>query len=225
MQNEELPCSQTDGAHAARRPAGNSPAAPDMPFYGSPQDRAFEHLSASLASDHERVRRGFHAFARLDVLSDPGSAAIVVKTVCADIARQIQLERELLFPAARTAPQASLLLEEALARLDAMAASLDQLDRLSWTDDDFATRFNRLGELVERHVHAERDDLLPLLERHPLDWTKLLAQWLQRRAELIRRDTPGRPPEAIEHVDVEGAQALPQVRSTVGSSSPHSRKV
>ena len=179
-----------------------------MRFYGSPQDRAFEQLSASLASDRERLRRGFRAFAQLDVLSDPGSAAIAVETLCADTARQIQLERELLCPAARAAPQASLLVEEAQVRLDGMTATLDRLDRLSGNDADFVTPVNRLGKLVERHVHAEQHDLLPVLERHPLDWTQLLAQWLQRRAELIGRDTPGQAPEAIQRVDDGGSAQL-----------------
>ena len=179
-----------------------------MRFYGSPQDRAFEQLSASLASDRERLGRGFRAFARLDVLSDPGSAAITAKTVCAEMARQIQLERELLCPAARTAPQASLLVDEALARLDGMAATLVRLDRLGSNDADFVTLFNRLGKLVERHVNAEQHELLPLLERQPLDWRQLLAQWLQRRAELMRRDAPGPAPEAIERVHASGSVEL-----------------
>lgn len=127
---------------------------------------------------------------RYNALRSGGARAIAARTglarrLCAELAVQLQIEEELLYPELRESLPDPAPVDQAEVENACMRALVERLIEMSPTDPSFDARVVVLGELLERHLARAARELYPLAMRVPLDPRTLGLALVQRRDELL----------------------------------------
>lgn len=154
-----------------------------------------------LKADHQRVKKAYKEFQKLDVEQDGERCEEIVRQVCAELSVHAALEEELLYPAAHGQIADEDLVDEAEVEHESVHTLVDQLKAMSVGDEKFAARFTVLCEYVNHHVKEEENEMFPQLEKAKLDWTSIATAMDSRRQELMAQE--GLLEEAEVDADVE----------------------
>ncbi len=155
-----------------------------MPSSTRANSQARRRVIDQLMEDHQRVKKAYRAFQKLDAAKDPDACSEIVHQVLQDLQVHTRLEEELLYPMAREALDAALV-DEAEVEHESAHALIEQLQGMNVQDDKYAARFTVLCEYVLHHVKEEEKEMFPQLEKaRGLHWESVAEAMDSRRAAL-----------------------------------------
>jgi hypothetical protein len=138
-----------------------------------------------LKADHQKVKKAFKDFEKLDPEKEAEPAEALVAQTLMDIEVHATLEEEIFYPRAREAITEEDLIEEAEVEHMTVKVLIEQLKGMSAEDAKFAASFKVLGEYIDHHVKEEENEMFKRLTGTEVDWDKTLAEMEDRRAELL----------------------------------------
>lgn len=146
--------------------------------------QARQRVIEQFKEDHQRVKKAYQAFRKLDPEEDAERCEEIVQQVLQELEVHTTLEEELLYPAAREKLEAALI-DEAEIEHESAHTLIEQLQGMDSSEDKFAARFTVLCEYVMHHVKEEEKEMFPQLESaRGMDWESLEKALDERRAEL-----------------------------------------
>ena len=153
-----------------------------------PASKARNELLTQLKEDHQRVKKAYNKYRRLDAREDAETRQKLVQLVLDELSVHARLEEELLYPAAREQLDDSREIDEAQVEHEMLHILIDQLRDLDPEDETHEeeqhARFTVLCEYTLHHVKEEERDMFPQLMKAKLDWLGLARDFEERRAEL-----------------------------------------
>jgi hypothetical protein len=171
---------------------------------------AHSEVIAMLKDDHNRAKKAFTEFEKLDVLEDSAECEALVKQTCAELEAHAMLEEELFYPAAREALDEDDLIDEAEVEHMTVRMLIEQLKDMSPEEEKYAATFKVLGEYVKHHLKEEEEEMFGQLSRAKIDWDALEQKMLERREELMSQLLPAAGKKAEK--PAEAAKAKPQAK-------------
>lgn len=141
-------------------------------------------ILATLKEDHQRVKKSYREFQKLDRNDDPVAGEAIVRQVLHELTVHAALEEELLYPAARDSIRDEERIDEAEVEHESMHNLIEQLRNMSADTEKFTARFTVLCEYVLHHVKEEEGEIFPQLTRTRLEWERMAAAMDKRRLEL-----------------------------------------
>ena len=154
------------------------------------RSKARGELLGQLKDDHQRVKKAYAKFRKLDANEDAAQRRELVSRVLDELSLHTQLEEELLYPAARDAIAEPALIDEAEVEHEMLRVLMDQLRTRPSDDADDAdtadrdARFTVLCEYTLHHAKEEEREMFPQLVKAKLDWPALLSEFVERRSTL-----------------------------------------
>jgi hemerythrin superfamily protein len=142
-----------------------------------------------LKADHRRVEDLFSRFEEADTRTRAGIAEDTLR----ELAIHARLEEELVYPAIREAIEEQDLIDEAGEEHHVAKLLMKELGKMAASDDNFAAKFNVLGEIIRHHVEEEENEIFPQAEEADMDTAELSAKVQARKATLIRTLEKGNP--------------------------------
>src|SRR4030095_14954076 len=134
--------------------------------------------------DHAEVKHLFDQFEKLGEDASPEEKEAIVREVCAMLRVHATVEEEIFYPAAREAPDAEDLLNEAEVEHGTAKDLIAKLDAMESDDEMFDANFTVLSEYIKHHVKEEEGELFPKISKSDLDLDALGALMLTRKEEL-----------------------------------------
>ena len=170
---------------------------------GRAMARARNELLTQLKDDHQRVKKAYARFRKLDADEDAEQRSDLILQVLDELSLHAQLEEELLYPAARESIADPLLIDEAEVEHEMLHLLMDLLRKGSpgQPHEQHAARFTVLCEYTLHHVKEEEREMFPQLVKAKLDWVALAREFEERRAAL--------DPSAQQGGDGSEGRALP----------------
>jgi hemerythrin superfamily protein len=138
-----------------------------------------------LKADHQKVKKAFNDFGKLDPETQAAQAEALVAQTLIDIEMHATLEEEIFYPRAREAIIEDDLIDEAEVEHMTAKVLIEQLKGMSAGDEKFAASFKVLGEYIDHHVKEEESEMFKRLTGADVDWDQTLAEMQDRRAELL----------------------------------------
>jgi hypothetical protein len=182
-----------------------------------------------LKADHQKVKKAFKDFEKLDPETEAEQAEALVAQTLIDIETHATLEEEIFYPQAREAVTEEDLIDEAEVEHMTVKVLIEQLKGMSAKDEKFAASFKVLGEYIDHHVKEEENEMFKRLIGTDVDWDRTLAEMEDRRAELLEATgtqdeesdvTPARTKAARPS---RGAESRPQASSRPSKSRSEKR--
>lgn len=153
-----------------------------------PASKARNELLAQLKDDHQRVKKAYNKYRRLDAQEDAETRQELVRLVLDELSVHARLEEELLYPAASEQLEDRSQIDEAEVEHEMLHILIDQLRDLDPEDETHEeaqhARFTVLCEYTLHHVKEEEREMFPQLMKAKLDWQGLAREFEERRAEL-----------------------------------------
>ena len=153
-----------------------------------PASKARNDLLAQLKDDHQRVKKAYSKYRRLDAEEDADTRQALVRQVLDELGLHALLEEELLYPAARERLDDASQIDEAEVEHEMLHLLIAQLRELDTGDERHAqerhARFTVLCEYTLHHVKEEEREMFPQLMKARLDWPALAQDFEERRAAL-----------------------------------------
>lgn len=139
---------------------------------------------ALLKRDHAEVDALFKRFEKATTRQKPA----IVATIVRELTVHMQIEEEILYPAAREAlpeDDAHELIPEAHVEHDSGRDLMAKIERAKVGTDEYDALVKVLGEYIKHHVEEEHAELFPKLRKTELDLKALGEQLAARKAELL----------------------------------------
>lgn len=108
----------------------------------------------------------------------------VAQRICTALTVHAAVEEDILYPAASQLLDDDRLVDLALTEHANAEELVAELRQMSADEPRFDEKVAALGVLVQRHIDAEEEDLLPLLSEHGADLLRLGRRLAQRKLEL-----------------------------------------
>lgn len=140
---------------------------------------------AMLKADHDKVKKMFKEFEKLDT-DETEEKAQLVKQACAELKIHTQLENEIVYPAVREAIEDDDLMDEALVEHQAAEELISQLEQMEPGDEMYDAKFTVLGEYVNHHITEEQNEMFPKARKAKIDLAALGEQMMVRKQELMK---------------------------------------
>jgi hemerythrin-like domain-containing protein len=140
---------------------------------------------AMLKADHDKVRKMFKDFEKLDS-GESREKAQLVRQACAELKIHTQLENEIVYPAVREAIEDDDLMDEALVEHQAAEELISQLEQMEPGDEMYDAKFTVLGEYVNHHIAEEQKEMFPKAKKAKIDLAGLGEQMAARKQELMK---------------------------------------
>ncbi|HET9663237.1 MAG TPA: hemerythrin domain-containing protein [Burkholderiales bacterium] len=140
---------------------------------------------AMLKADHDKVKKMFKEFEKLDA-DETQEKAQLVKQACAELRVHTQLENEIVYPAVREAIEDDDLMDEALVEHQAAEELISQLEHMEPGDEMYDAKFTVLGEYVNHHITEEQNEMFPKARKAKIDLAALGEQMMARKQELMK---------------------------------------
>ena len=137
-----------------------------------------------LKKDHAEVKKLFDRFEKLGEKGSRNDKEDIVREACKKLTVHATVEEEIFYPAARQAPEADSLLNEAEVEHGTAKQLITQLDALSVDDEMFDANFTVLSEYIKHHVQEEEGELFPKVQKSALDLDALGELMIARKEEL-----------------------------------------
>ena len=138
---------------------------------------------AMLKADHDKVKKMFKEFEKLDETEEKSS---LVRQTCAELKVHTQLENEIFYPAVREAIEDDDLMDEALVEHQAAEELISQLEQMEPGDEMYDAKFTVLGEYVDHHITEEQKEMFPKAKKAKIDLAGLGEQMMTRKQELMK---------------------------------------
>jgi hemerythrin-like domain-containing protein len=140
---------------------------------------------AMLKADHDKVKKMFKEFEKLDE-GETEEKSSLVRHTCAELKVHTQLENEIFYPAVREAIEDDDLMDEALVEHQAAEELISQLEQMEPGDEMYDAKFTVLGEYVDHHITEEQKEMFPKAKKAKIDLAGLGEQMMTRRQELMK---------------------------------------
>ncbi|HJQ62451.1 MAG TPA: hemerythrin domain-containing protein [Burkholderiales bacterium] len=141
-----------------------------------------------LKADHDKVRKMFKDFEKLDTEEDQEKAQLV-KQACMELKIHSRLENEIVYPAIREAIEDDDLMDEALVEHEAAEELISQLEQMQPGDEMYDAKFTVLGEYVNHHIAEEQKEMFPKARKAKIDLAELGEQMTARKHELMKSES------------------------------------
>ncbi|MCI3950929.1 MAG: hemerythrin protein [Burkholderiales bacterium] len=141
-----------------------------------------------LKADHDKVRKMFKDFEKLDTEEDQEKAQLV-KQACMELKIHSQIENEIVYPAIREAIEDDDLMDEALVEHEAAEELISQLEQMQPGDEMYDAKFTVLGEYVNHHIAEEQKEMFPKARKAKIDLAELGEQMTARKHELMKGES------------------------------------
>ena len=146
----------------------------------TPQD-ALEVLDAG----HQAIARLFQEFRELAANAAPAARRkALAEQVCLELAIHARLEEELFYPAVREAIRDDERMDEAEVEHAAARDLMVQVLSMAPHEELYDAKVTVLGEYIEHHVRAEREQIFPKVRASGMDLARLAERLRVRRREL-----------------------------------------
>jgi hemerythrin superfamily protein len=145
-------------------------------------------LFEMLKADHRQVEELFNKFED----ADTHSRSAIADEALNGLEVHAALEEELVYPAIAEVVDEKEIVN--LAREEHHVAKLliKELRKMAARDDEFATKFKVLGELVKHHIEEEEGEIFPQAEQGGLETEELSQDVMKRREKLMQKFQGGR---------------------------------
>ncbi len=171
-----MPTAQSSGtARASTRSRASSTSSRAI-------SKARNELITQLKEDHQRVKKAYTKYRRLDAEQDADTREALVTQVLDELDLHARLEEELLYPAAREALEDTDQIDEAVVEHEMLHLLIGQLRELEPGGDEHQARFTVLCEYTLHHVKEEEREMFPQLMKVKLDWLQMARDFEERRA-------------------------------------------
>ena len=150
-----------------------------------PRKSSKSDVLSLLKADHDKVRKMFKEFEKLEA-DDSEEKAQLVKQTCAELKVHTQIENEIVYPAIRQAIEDDDMMDEALVEHEAAEELISQLEQLQPGDELFDAKFTVLGEYVNHHIAEEQKKMFPKAKKADIDLVSLGEQVAERKKELMK---------------------------------------
>ena len=139
---------------------------------------------ALLKEDHQRVKKAFKEFEKMDH-EDSEAVKALVTEVCQELKVHTMLEEELFYRAVRAAIDDDDIMNEATVEHQSAKDLIEQLEKMEPDDPMYVAMFTVLGEYVMHHVEEEEGEMFPEAREADLDLKELGEQMKARKEELM----------------------------------------
>lgn len=153
---------------------------------GRASNGARDKIFTMLKEDHDRVKKAFSEFEKLDAKKDPERCREIVEHTCKELEMHAALEEEVFYPAVRDALEEEDLLEEAQVEHNSAKALIAQLKITPPQEAKYHATFTVLGEYMKHHIKEEEEEMFPQLGKAKLDWDELDERMRSRRDTLMQ---------------------------------------
>lgn len=137
---------------------------------------------AMLKAEHAAVSR---MFADYEKTRSVATKAALITEICAALSVHVQIEEEILYPAAKAALKDKLLVPEAMVEHAGVKSLIAQLEGLEPDGEMVDAKVKVLSEYVKHHVREEHEEMFPKLKAASLDLVELGARMAARKDELL----------------------------------------
>jgi hemerythrin-like domain-containing protein len=141
-----------------------------------------------LKADHKKVSGLFESFKS----AEGKERTQIAKTALQELEVHADLEERLIYPAIRDEIDMDETMNEAVEEHHLVHVLMRELKKLRPTQEQFAAKFNVLGELVKHHVEEEEGEILPAAEKSDVDWDALEAKVVKRKEQLTGKGSSRR---------------------------------
>jgi iron-sulfur cluster repair protein YtfE (RIC family) len=140
-----------------------------------------------LMADHREVEQLFALYAKLSGAGEEDQKMLVAAQICAALEIHMQIEEEILYPAARRvfAEKDQGVVDEAVVEHAGARALIGQIEETTGDAPMFDAKVKVLSEYIAHHVDEEEREFFPKVRRAALDLAELGRQIAARRQELI----------------------------------------
>jgi iron-sulfur cluster repair protein YtfE (RIC family) len=140
-----------------------------------------------LMADHREAEALFALYAKLSRVGEDDQKMLVVAQICAALETHMQIEEDVLYPAARRALGAKDqgLVDEALVEHEGARALVGQVKEAASDAPMYDAKLKVLCEYIAHHVDEEEREFFPKLRRAALDLAELGRELAARRQELL----------------------------------------
>lgn len=138
-----------------------------------------------LNADHDEMLQMFEDYESL--LGDDSTdeeRELLAQRICSALTVHAAIEEEILYPVANELLDDNRLVDVALAEHASAEELIAELRQMSADELRFDEKVAALGVLVQRHIDAEEEDLLPLLSEQGADLLRLGRRLARRKQEL-----------------------------------------
>ena len=143
-----------------------------------------------LKDDHQRAKKSFRRFGKLDARRDADECRQLVEQTCAELKVHTALEEELFYPALRSLLKEADLIDEAEVEHATAKQLIARLEGMQPDDEKYSAIFTVLGEYVNHHIKEEETEMFPKVGRAKGDWQGLCDEMNARREELTEQLMP-----------------------------------
>ena len=187
-----------------------------MPTLRSPSAKKSNDDVQLLKADHDKVKKMFKEFERLNEDEADEEAEQLAKQICNELTVHATIEEEIFYPEVRGAIDDEDLVDEAEVEHQTAKDLIAQIESMSSSDDKFAAKVTVLGEYIHHHVKEEEGEMFTKAKKAKMDLAELGERMLARKQELMSEF--GMTEEGEEE-DEEGSSRRSGSRSSHASRS------
>ncbi|MBG9390636.1 hemerythrin domain-containing protein [Caenimonas aquaedulcis] len=154
------------------------------------QQPAYEDAIDLLDADHKLVKKLFIDFGALvEDDAPPQFKQLVAAKICRELTIHAQVEEEIFYPAVREAIGDEALMDEAEAEHAQAKELIAKIEGMEADDEGFDDAVKSLGEMIDEHVHEEREQIFLKAKYADLDLRGMVPDLVARKKAL----QPGKP--------------------------------
>jgi hemerythrin-like domain-containing protein len=139
-----------------------------------------------LMAEHREAEELFEQFKQLSERGENDQKMLVAAQICAALEIHMQIEEEILYPAARNAfdEEEQDIVDEAVVEHSGARELVEQLKGMSSAEPLYDSKVHVLGEYIQHHIQEEEKEFFPKLRRTDLDLKEIGRQLAAREREL-----------------------------------------
>jgi hemerythrin superfamily protein len=142
-----------------------------------------------LKQDHSKVKTLFDEF---EAAKDTRKKQHIIRETLQELDVHATLEESLIYPTIRDEIEAEDIMDEALEEHHVAHVLINELKRMSPSDDRYEAKFSVLSESVKHHIQEEEGTMFPEAEKADIDWEELAQKAMERKKALIARKSNGK---------------------------------
>ena len=135
-----------------------------------------------LKKDHAKVKDMFDQF---EQAKDSRTKARLIQETLRELDVHATVEERLIYPAIREEIDAEDIMDEALEEHHVAHVLINELKRMTPSDERYEAKFTVLGENIKHHVKEEEGTMFPEAEKADLDWEELARKAMERKEGLM----------------------------------------
>lgn len=168
------------------------PASPSASQSHAAPQGAGKDILQLLMAEHREAKAMFQQFHKLAEAGGKGDERMLLASqACVALALHMQLEEEILYPAARTVlSHDEDLVDEAFVEHAGAKSLIAQLKTMTSDQPLFDAKVKVLGEYIDHHVKEEETEFFPKLRKTTLDLAAMGERMAERKKQLMAMPEP-----------------------------------